>query len=232
MHVPILKTLQAMLKFDDVLGEIFEGHKHQSDDKIADFCDSSNFKKNLLFSEHPESLQIQLYYIYDEFTVANPLGTHVQMLKFSAVYFVLGNLHPMHRSVLRIMQLATLCPSMYVKKYSLDDVLVPLVEDLKTPEQDGITFEKDGVQHTICGTFSFLSADNLGAHEIGGFQVHFNNGRVCRECNVSKADLKNHFRSDTLIRRTAETYDQQAEAVQENHGLTRIYGIKGPSPHS
>ena len=82
-YVPILKTLCALLKSDEILGEIYGRHEQHVGDRLSDFCDGSNFKENLLFSNHPESLQIQLY--YDEFTVANPLGTHVQKLKFSAV---------------------------------------------------------------------------------------------------------------------------------------------------
>ncbi|KAJ8018245.1 hypothetical protein HOLleu_43866 [Holothuria leucospilota] len=224
-YVPILRTLKALLKSDDVLGEIYESHKCH--DKLADFCDSTNFKSNTLFSNDHTSLQIQLY--YDEFTVANLLGTHVQMLKFSACYFVLGNLSPVYRSKLHHIQLAVLCPSLYVKKYGLHSIFTPLLEDLKILEQEGIQTEVHGEQRTFYGTVSFLSADNLGSHEIGGFQTHFNHGRICRECNVTKNDLKNHFRSDTVTLTTVNVYDQQAQAVAENPGLSSVYGIKKAS---
>lgn len=227
-YIPILKTLRAFLKYDDVLGEVYGGHASQTDYKLEDFCDGANFKSNALFSSDPLSLQIQLY--YDDFTVANPLGTHLQMLKFSAVYFVLGNLHPMQRSKLRSIQLVSLCPSLHVKTYGLHNILFPLLEDLKVLEKDGIEFSKDGMQHKFRGTVSFLSADNLAAHEIGGFQVHFHHGRVCRMCNITKADLRNHFRmTNKLSIRSKEVYDQQVETVQANPALSSMYGVKGPS---
>ncbi|XP_071839080.1 uncharacterized protein [Apostichopus japonicus] len=227
-YIPILQTLKALLKSDDILGEVYGGHASHIEHKLSDFCDGSKFKSNALFSEEPSSLQVQLY--YDDFTVANPLGTHVQMLKFSAVYFVLGNLHPMHRSKLRNIQLVSLCPSLYVKTYGLQNVFFPLLEDLKVLEKDGIQFSKDGMEHTFRGTVSFLSADNLAAHEIGGFQVHFNHGRVCRMCNVTTANLKNHFcLSDKLILRSKEVYDQQTQAVHVNPALMSTYGVKGTS---
>ena len=226
-YIPILKTLHSLLQFDDVLAEVYAGHS-SFNDNILDFCDGANFGTNALFSASPESLQIQLY--FDEFTVANPLGTHVHRLKFSAVYFVLGNLPPIHRSKLHVMQLAILCPSLYAKRYGLDLLLDPLISDLQTLEADGITFRKDGKLHTLRGTVSFLSADNLGAHDIGGFQTHFNAGRVCRGCNVVKEDLKQHFRSDTLITRTRETYDEQVEAVEHCPGLASMYGVKKSTP--
>ena len=128
-----------------------------------------------------------------------------------------------------MIQLAILCPSKFVKQYSLDEVLAPLLGDLKILEQDGITFMRHGEEHTLKGTVSFLSADNLGAHEIGGFQVHFHSGRVCRKCNIVKTDLKKHFRADLLQNRTREAYDQQVEAVQENPNLSSVYGIKKAS---
>lgn len=221
-YVPILQTLKALLKCDDVLAEVYVGH--QSVDEVLDFCDGSTFQQNLLFSTEPSSLQVQLY--YDEFTVANPLGTHVQMLKFSAVYFVLGNLHPKHRSKLRMIQLVSLCPSFYVKKYGIAEMLFPLIEDLKVLEQEGISFQKDGIEHKFRGTVSFISADNLGSHEIGGFQTHFHHGRVCRMCNITTANLKEHFCADGLVLRTREMYDQQAQLVSANPGLSGTYGIK------
>lgn len=95
-YVPMLRTLKALLSSDDLLGEIYESRKCHG--KLADFCDSANIKSNTLFSNDHTSLQVQLY--YDEFTVANPLVTHVQMLKFSACYFVLGNLSPVYCSKL------------------------------------------------------------------------------------------------------------------------------------
>ncbi|KAJ8017622.1 hypothetical protein HOLleu_44835 [Holothuria leucospilota] len=225
-YVPILETLRTLLGFDDVLAEVLGGHR-SAPDVVADYCDGFNFSKNVFFSNDPSSLQIQLY--FDDFTVANPLGTHVQMLKFSAMYFVLGNLHPRHRSNLRMIQLVSLCPSSYVKKYGLAEMLYPLLEDLKTLKQEGVTILKDGAEHTFHGSVSFISADNLAAHEVGGFQTHFHHGRICRMCNVTTAELKNHFSSDGLIMRSEEVYDQQAEMIQENPALSGTYGVKSKS---
>ena len=46
-------------------------------------------------------------------------------------YFLLGNLHPKYRSKLKSIQLVALCKHRYIKKYSLNAILTPLIEDLK-----------------------------------------------------------------------------------------------------
>lgn len=226
-YIPILQTLKALLKFDDVFSEVINGHSSPDGDILGDFCDGVRFHDNELFSKQPNSLQIQLY--CDDFTVANPLGTHVHLLKFCVLYFVLGNLPPMHRSKLRTIQSVILCPTIYVKKYGYESILQPLISDLKILEQNGIQILKDGIEYTFHGTVSFLVADNLAAHDLGGFQTHFNHGRICRFCNVIKADQKNHFRSDNLQLRTKEAYELQAVAVQTNPALFTLYGIKQSS---
>ena len=87
-------------------------------------------------------------------------------------------------------------------KYTLDAILAPLLRDIQTLESAGVDIMKDGVAHTLYGTLSFISADNLGAHMIGGYQVHFHSGRVCRWCNVTSQTLKLHFNLDKLQIRT------------------------------
>ena len=46
-------------------------------------------------------------------------------------YFLLGNLHPKYRSKLRTIQLVALCKNRYIKKYSLNAILAPIIQDLK-----------------------------------------------------------------------------------------------------
>ncbi|KAJ8048957.1 hypothetical protein HOLleu_01478 [Holothuria leucospilota] len=57
----------------------------------------------------------------------------------------------MHRSKLRTIQLVSLCPSIHVKTYGLNNVLFPLLEDLKVLERDGIKFSKDGMLPLMVG---------------------------------------------------------------------------------
>lgn len=46
-------------------------------------------------------------------------------------YFMLGNIHPKYRSRFQMIQLAAICKSENIAKYSLDAVLRPLIDDIK-----------------------------------------------------------------------------------------------------
>ena len=227
-YVPILKTIENLLKHEDVFSEIYEGHASH-DNVLGDFCDGDNFRQNALFAEDPMSLQIQLY--YDDFTTGNPLSNKAKGLKIAGFYFVLGNLHPQFRSKLYVIQLAILCKASLVKKYGFEKVLEPLIKDLKILETDGIVIHKDGVEHVMHGTLSFLAADNLGAHAIGGFMESFSTvDRVCRFCNIRKVSFKDHFRmSEELKNRSKDSHSQQVQMVSRDRKLSSVYGVKSDS---
>ncbi|XP_072016668.1 uncharacterized protein [Amphiura filiformis] len=227
-YVPILKTIENLLKHEDVFSEIYEGHTSH-DNVLGDFCDGDNFKQNALFAEDPMSLQIQLY--YDDFTTGNPLSNKAKGLKIAGFYFVLGNLHPQFRSKLYVIQLAILCKASLVKKYGFEKVLEPLIKDLKILETDGIVIHKDGVEHVMHGTLSFLAADNLGAHGIGGFMENFTTvERVCRFCNIRKVCFEDHFRmSEELSNRSKDAHSQQVHMVSRDKKLSSFYGVKSDS---
>lgn len=46
-------------------------------------------------------------------------------------YIMLGNVHPKYRSRFHMIQLAAICKSENISKYSLDTVLGPLIADIK-----------------------------------------------------------------------------------------------------
>lgn len=224
-YVPIIQTIKALLQHDDVFSEVYEGHQTRSE-ILEDFCDGSYFKENALFTRNRMNLQLMLY--YDDFTAGNPLGNKTKQTKIGGFYFLLGNLHPKFRSKLYVIQLAILAKSDLIKKYGIDKVIDPLVQDITKLEQEGICVSKDGVEHQMYGTVCYVSADNLGAHSIGGFMENFSTvRRVCRYCNVSKDDMQNHFRfSGLLTCRSKAAHTQQVKIVEENEGLSSFYGVK------
>ena len=54
------------------------GH-FSTDDSLCDFCDGSLFKERDFFKEHPNALQVFLY--YDDLEICNPLGSNVKKHK-------------------------------------------------------------------------------------------------------------------------------------------------------
>ena len=51
----------------------------QSNDKIGDYCDATQYKTSSLFKEDPCALQIQLF--FDELEICNPLGSNINWVK-------------------------------------------------------------------------------------------------------------------------------------------------------
>lgn len=98
-------------------------------DNYEDFCDGSYFKSHPLFLSNKFALQIQLY--YDDFECVNPLGSKKGMHKVGCLYFILRNLPPRVNSALLNIHLVSLFHAQDAKKYGIDEILKPLVKDLK-----------------------------------------------------------------------------------------------------
>ena len=221
-YVPIIETLQALLRKDDVFAEVYNGHFSQ-DETLQDYCDGTHFKDNALFSSKNMALQIQFY--FDEFCIGNPLGSKVKQMKLAGFYYVVGNISPQYRSKLHVIQLVSLCMASHIKTYGMTAILAPLLRDVQKLETEGICVKKDDVEFTLFGTISFMSADNLASHFIGGYQTHFHHGRVCRNCNVTSQTLKDNYSCQSLQVRTKEAYEQQLQLIEENPAMRSVYGL-------
>jgi hypothetical protein len=99
----------------------------------GDYCDGPAFQNHPLYKDHPEALQIQLY--YDDLEVCNPLGSKVNKHKLALFYYVLGNIPPEHRSTLSAIQLLTVVKSQFLVKYGIDKILQPTIEAVAQLEQ-------------------------------------------------------------------------------------------------
>ena len=227
-YVPILDNLKSLLKHEDVLAQILDS-KDKSN-LLSDFCDGDLFSKNQLFANDPHALQIQLY--CDDFTVVNPLGApgRVREFKITAFYFLLGNLDPKYRSQLDMIQLVALVKATDVKKFGLEKVIQPLLEDIYILETEGISIKYEGRNLHFNGSISFIASDNLGAHFLGGFQENFSTTkRGCRFCTASRKLWQGDF-NDKFPWRSQEAYDKQARDVTSHVEDPSTYGIKRLSP--
>ena len=70
-YVPLLENLTVLMKHDDVLSAILHPPANIPE-VLCDYRDGDHFKNNRLFQEHSDALQ--LFFYFDEFEVANPLG--------------------------------------------------------------------------------------------------------------------------------------------------------------
>ena len=75
----------------------------------------------------------------------------------------------------------------------------PLLHDLNSLQLDGITVSVNGCKRLVKGKLIAVSADNLTAHALGGFQQFFHSGRICRHCMIHYADIASHFSSSSVV---------------------------------
>lgn len=116
-----------------------------------------------------------------------------------------------------------------MKKYFIQKVLKPLVHDLKNLEVEGIQILHNERNFVFRGTVSFISADNLAAHHVGGFNESFSSTRCCRTCHASRDRRQNIMRYDQCHRRTKDSYAPQCHAVHVDPSLSRTYRVKSKS---
>ena len=222
-YVSILETLKSLLMHEDIIAEIFN-ERQATDGNLRDYCDGKFFRKNPLFQFDKKCLQVQLY--CDEFTLTNPYRDRGKNYKLFAVYFQLGNLRPKYRSTLDNINLVLLCKSVYLKQYGYEVVMRPCIRDIQILESTGIDIQIDGTHYKFKGTVSFVAADNLGAHGIGGLYENFSTVlRLCRFCNATKPMLSD-FNENAFQHRTCDSWANQAEAVTNDSTLGQVYGIK------
>lgn len=103
------------------------------------------------------------------------------------MYWVISKLPAQYRSSVQSIFLACLCNSNDVKNYGYDAIFQPLIRDIQVLEEEGLYVQKLGT--SVKGSVLYVSADNLGAHSVAGFQESFNVDKFCRFCLASRKDI-------------------------------------------
>ena len=64
-----------------------------------------------------------------------------------------------------------MCPSKLISKYEYQEILRPLLDDLRKLETEGIYIKFDNFVHQFYGTLTMVVANNLAAHALGVFSA-------------------------------------------------------------
>ena len=223
VYIPILETIKFMYRNADIcklLGKTFISRP----DRYEDFCDGSYSKTHPLFSKHPNSLQIQLF--YDDFETAKQLRSKRGVHKIGALYFILRNLPPKFNSALMNIHLVALFHTEDLKKYGFNPILEPLINDIKALESCGLDlpFSAEKVHGTICQ----ITGDNLGMHAILGFTESFSGCYFCRLCLTEKQDAQNDYNEDDpkIILRGKELFKMHCNVLQSDPQKLSVFGLK------
>lgn len=223
-YVPILKSLQQLLKQKDLLNKVVDNHAGQqsvNEEQYRSYRDGHHFLNNDFLSG--EELRISLCLYVDDFEICNPLGTSRKKHKLCTVYWILGNLPPGCHSSLSSIYLVLLCKSDDVKTFGYQKIFQPLLHDLVTLEQQGVFIDHLGT--FIKGTVQCVVADNLGAHGLAGFVESFSGDYFCRFCTATRSEIQSkEVKNGEFALRTEELHHAHVASAREK-GVA-CYGVK------
>ena len=135
------------------------------------------------------------------------MGSHIKRHKLGIVFYTLGNIAPLYRSQLKIINLAIVATAPVIEKHGIDAILRPFIADLNILATTGVSLSVNGVQRTFKGALLAFLADNLASNELGGFKKSFSFAfRSCRTCMVTNDSLSSAFVSDAFESRTETTH--------------------------
>lgn len=87
--------------------------------------------------------------------------------------------------------LISLFHSQDAKKYGIDKILTPFVEDVKVLESNGMKLSF--AEQPVFGTIAQVTGDNLGLNSILGYVESFTAHHYCRMCLTDKATAQTVF---------------------------------------
>lgn len=225
VYVPILELLSKLLERSEILQTLQRANEQEGHYSL--FQDGEHFKENRLLSQE-SGIALGLY--IDDFEICNPLGTSKKKHKVCGIYWVILNLPIRLRSALSSIYLAALCKTVHIKQYGYSKVLEPLIRDIEHLERTGVLVKRFG--SCIKGTLLYVSADNLSAHSLAGYQESFNVDKFCRFCLASLKDIQQHdVRSGEFILRTPELFDEAINVLRTTD-VSCVDGLKRECPLS
>jgi len=228
-YVSVVKTLKHYLEHEDVW-ESISVNRVKYDGVLYDYTDGHIFTEHAFFGANPNAIRLHFY--VDELEVCNPLGSARSKHKITAVYYYVGNIEKNYSSSLRCIHVAILARSYLVKQYTIEKIFERLVMELKLLETDGVLVEANGIKVQVFASMATLSGDNLASHQLGGFRMCFNSGRICRHCMVCYDNIGKHFSETDAcfpVLRTSAGHVSHVKSVLVDRSLSSVYGVAGLS---
>lgn len=224
-YVPIIESISVLLnKMPGLLNIHCQRNVNINSQYYNDIFDGKSYRNNSFFASE-KRIEIILY--IDSFGLTNPIGSAKNKHKIFAIYFTLGNLPRFIRLKIENIKLVLLCHESNIKKFTLATVLEHFIRDLKIVEDIGIIIKNNSAER-ILGSVERICGDNLGQHQVGGFNENFSKSEFfCRTCYITQ----NQFAESHKIRaqsRNPENYNDEVKKLSEN--IKSSGGVKFDSP--
>ena len=117
------------------------------------------------------------------------------MHKIGFFYYQLANICNKYRSKLKSIHLFATCNANYIKKYGMDKILEPLVEELKVlGSESGYPFEVAGGKVYLRGSVLAALADTPASQLLGEYKESVGGARrKCRHCMTDWESMQQFF---------------------------------------
>lgn len=222
-YIPILETLTVLLNNKKTREEVLKEPQYRNDGKLGDFIDGVVFSNHEVFSNDAQALKIIFY--YDDCDLCNSAGSRVTKHKIAFFYFTLGNFRQEVRSKLDAIFLLAVVKTAHLKKYGFDEILKPLLNDLKILE-DGYYFTVGNSNIPITGALSVFCGDTPASNLAGGFKEGVSLVmKCCRHCEANQDDIQKIVHEEECILRTEACLASQYERMENNPALTKHYSV-------
>lgn len=116
-----------------------------------------------------------------------------------------------------------------VKKFRMDIILKPVVQELQTLAQEGVDFlSKNGVRMNMKVVLNQVCGDNLSMHEVCGLFQNFALASVCRYCDGLSEDIQMFFKPEEFLRRDKRNHELNLRRIQKDSRIASLTGILRP----
>ena len=176
-----------------------------NDDIMRDFHDGLFCREHGFFSD-PRNIRLLLY--VDECEIVNPLGSKAGLHKIGVIYCTILNLPPRFRSSLCNCFLISMFNAGDVKTYGYDPILQPLVNDIQSLEQDGLSIATDIFEGTVKVSIAQVAGDNLGVNGILGYVESFVSNHFCRHCRLHRHEMRVALSAQVDQLRNVQNYEE------------------------
>ena len=227
-YVSLLASLEVLLNNRIILGMVAKPRKEDVHSSLlCDFNNGSIVHNHELFSVDNKSLKILLY--YDDLEITNQQTKRKH--KLAMVYFQSGNLYSEYRSKLKSINLLALVETRHLKKYGMDAILKPFIEELQKLGEDlGYDFKLQNGIVRLRGALFAVIADTPASQLMGGYKESVGGAkRKCRHCMAHFEEIQSKFREEDFQLRNKDMHDYHLNQLDKNPELhnhfSKEYGV-------
>ena len=226
IYISIRKTLKVLLQRPDIRAAL--NHEPTSTPGIFnDVCDGAIYRQHPVLSLPQKKVQLVAY--YDEIELCNPLGSHAKIHKIGCLFYSICNIHAKFRSQLKSMFISTLATAPVISRHGINEVMKLFVDELNEKLEVTIGATSETYEVALLA----ILADNLAAHQIGGFKESMSFAyRICRSCMTTTEKAKTNFKECYFEVRTPEDHKRQCDELERSalrSEVSKGYGINRKS---